>query len=71
MVYFSFNLSKNGSICEKTYPQKLVTKNRQTPDYNEWSYQGPILFTPFLKTLLEMLNFAAVTLYMHFTMHIL
>ena len=31
MVYFSFNLAKNGPICGKTYPQKLVTKNRQTP----------------------------------------
>ena len=31
MVYFSLNLAKNGPICEKTYPQKLVTKNSQTP----------------------------------------
>ena len=29
MVYFSFNLAKNGPICEKTYPQKRVTKIRQ------------------------------------------
>ena len=33
MVYFCFNLAKNGPVCEKTYPQKLVTKNRQTPPY--------------------------------------
>ena len=29
MVYFSINLAKNGPICEKTCPQKLVTKNCQ------------------------------------------
>ena len=29
MVYFSINLAKKGPIREKTYPQKLVTKNRQ------------------------------------------
>ena len=28
MLSFSFNLAKNGLICEKTDPQKLVTKNR-------------------------------------------
>ena len=27
MIYFSFNLAKYGPICEKTYPQKLVTQN--------------------------------------------
>ena len=31
MVYISFNLAKYGPICEKTYLQKLLTKNRQTP----------------------------------------
>ena len=31
MVYFSLNLAKNGLICGKTYAQKLVTKNHQTP----------------------------------------
>ena len=29
MVYFSFNLAKNSPIYEKTYSQKLVTKNCQ------------------------------------------
>ena len=31
MVYISFNLANYGPIIEKMYPQKLVTKNHQTP----------------------------------------
>ena len=31
MIYFSLNLAKNGPICEKTYPQKLVTWGSPPP----------------------------------------
>ena len=34
MVYFSFNLAKYGKICEKTDPQKLVTKKLSDPHEN-------------------------------------
>ena len=35
MIYFSFNLPKYGQICEKIYPQTLVTKSRQSRREND------------------------------------
>ena len=48
MVYFNFNLANNCSICEKTYPQTLVTKNLQTPSNPKSKWLGvppPLLVT--------------------------